>query len=69
VESQAIWIYYCTPDYLTYLFSIIKGNSHVIFNPPVVGAAHQVFDESREQVVRGYVDALFKVWCYSCTVA
>ena len=56
---------YCTPAYLTYLSSITKGNSHVIFNPPVIGAVHEVTDESGEQVVRGYVDALFKEWCYS----
>ncbi|MCX6177913.1 MAG: hypothetical protein NT163_00815 [Chlorobiales bacterium] len=55
---------YCSPAYLNYLSSLTKDNKLVIFNPPVVGAIHEVTDECGEQVVQDYAVALFKEWCY-----
>jgi esterase/lipase len=50
---------YCTPNFLSYLGSIVKDNKNIIIKPIVEGATHEVTLNDGKEIVEQYENVLF----------
>lgn len=48
-----------TPDFVTYLQTVVRNNSFVMFSPLVQGAGHEVTNSNDPSIVAAYIAALF----------